>query len=227
MAFNRIIDREFDARNPRTQSRELVTGEVSLGSAVGIVILASIGFLLVAALLGRHCLYLAPFVLAYLFFYSYSKRFTRYSHFVLGGALALAPGGAWWVLRPQLELTPILLMLAVAFWVAGFDVIYSCQDEHFDRTEGLYSLPAAVGAERALLLARFFHLLSFLILIAAGSVLELGMSYFIGLLPIGLLFIYQHSLVSAADLSRVNRAFFTVNGWVSVYYLLLVASPLL
>lgn len=222
MAFNRLIDLKFDRLNPRTMGRELATGAVSIKEVVRLLIFSSGIFLIGAALLGNHCFQLAPFVLSFLLFYSYSKRFTRYSHLILGVALALAPGGAWWVVRPQIETAPLLLMAAVALWVAGFDVIYSCQDEQFDRRVGLYSLPAALGAKGALIAAALFHLSSFLMFLGVGLILQLSAVYFLGLIPIGLSFIYQHSLVSAKDLSQVNRAFFTVNGWISVYFFFLV-----
>lgn len=222
MAFNRVIDLRFDKENPRTHLRELVVGEVSRAGAIFLVFLSSVLFLLFSAAIGTHCLVLAPFVLAYLFFYSYSKRFTEFSHLILGGALALAPGGAWWVLRPQLELTPLILMAAVIFWVGGFDIIYSTQDEEFDRSKGLHSIPAKIGIKRALLVAKIFHAIALLLLFSLSYVLNLSAAYSWGLMPILGMFLYQHSLVSPQDLSRVNRAFFTVNGWVSVYFFLLV-----
>jgi len=222
MAFNRLVDLRFDRLNKRTEQRELVTGKVRPGAAWAMVFASAVIFFIAAWALGDHCLALAPFVLLYLLFYSYSKRFTSFSHLVLGGALALAPGGAWWVLRPEVELAPLLLMAAVAFWVAGFDIIYSTQDEKFDTEQGLHSIPQAHGTPRALKLARIAHLLALWFLVLAGARLNLPPLYFLGLVPIAVMFIYQHMLVKPDDLSRVNRAFFTVNGWVSVYYILLV-----
>ena len=223
MGFNRLMDIKFDSANPRTANRELVTGEVSKVSALGLVLFSSFGFLLCAFFIGKHCAVLAPFVLLFLFFYTFTKRFTSYSHLVLGVALGLAPGGAWWILRPQVEAIPLLLMAAVSLWVAGFDIMYACQDAEFDRLKKLFSIPAALGLERALVVARIFHFISFALLSAVGLTAKLGLGYLVGLLPVGLMFIYQHRLVRGGDLTRLNRAFFTVNGWVAFYYLSLVA----
>jgi len=222
MAFNRIADLKFDRENPRTSARELVSGVVKKNEAYLLVIGASLLFFASSALLGRHCLVLAPAVLALLFGYSFTKRFTNFSHLVLGVALALAPGGAWWVLRPVVEIEPLALMAGVLFWVAGFDIIYASQDAEFDRKGGLYSIPSWLGVGRGLQLARIFHLISGACFLLFGVLCGFGSGYFWGLLPVGLAFLYQHSLVRESDLSRVKRAFFTVNGWVSVYYLALV-----
>lgn len=222
MAFNRYLDSPLDAENPRTATREIPSGEVSRAAALAITIGSSIVFLLGAGLLGLHCLVLAPFVLTILLGYSYAKRYTPYSHFVLGLALALAPGGAWWVLRPAVEALPLLLMLGVTLWVGGFDILYSCQDIEFDREHNLRSVPQTYGLTRALQFARWSHWFAFLCFLALAAFAELGSSYVFGVLVIGVLLVWQHRLVTAWDLSRINRAFFTFNGIISVFYFLVV-----
>lgn len=222
MAFNRLVDQEFDALNPRTKARELPAGILPRRSAWILVVAALLLFFVCVALLGIHCLRLAPAVMLVLLGYSFTKRFTSSSHLVLGLALALAPGGAWWVIRPQIETIPLLLMGAVLFWVAGFDTLYSCQDESFDREHRLKSIPARVGIRNALLIARLFHSVAFLLFIGVGLAAKLSNLYFLGLIPVGGLLFYQHWLLSPTDLSRINRAFFTTNGFVSGFYLVLV-----
>lgn len=222
MGFNRVVDLKYDRENPRTERRELVTGSVTKFSAVLLVAASSSAFILFSFLIGSHCGVLSPLVLIFLFFYSLTKRFTSYSHLVLGAALGMAPGGAWWILRPQVEIVPLMLMAAVTFWVGGFDIIYACQDLDFDRASNLHSVPAKLGIPKALRLSRAFHLAALVLLTGVGLKLGLGLIYLIGMLPIGAMFIYQHYLVRNQDLSLLNRAFFTVNGYVAVYYLLLV-----
>lgn len=226
MTFNRIIDAHIDALNPRTKSREIPSGQVSIRSAIMLTICCSMGFLIVSGLLGAHCLKLAPLVLLTLFAYSYTKRFTACSHLFLGLALALAPGAAWWVVRPSIEPTPLLIMFGVAFWVAGFDILYSCQDESFDVAHGLHSIPALLGTHKALLSARVCHLVSAICFLLVGWTADLGPMYYLGMIAIGILFVIQHSLISAEDLSRINKAFFTVNGIISLFYLLIVAGSI-
>ena len=223
MGFNRLVDLEFDKANPRTANRELVTGEVSKFSVSLLVLVSGSGFIFCSYLIGPHCAILAPWVLVFLFFYSLTKRFTAISHLVLGIALGLAPGGAWWILRPQVEAVPLILIAAVSFWVAGFDTIYACQDLDFDRSNKLHSIPAMLGIRSALRVAKFFHALSIVLLMLVGVKLDFGATYFLGMLPIAMMFNHQHLLVREDDLSKLNRAFFTVNGWVALYYLLLVA----
>jgi len=222
MAFNRLADADFDTINPRTSMREIPAGLVSRREAAALVLVSSSVFFLCAYTLGFHCFILSPFVLFVLCGYSYVKRYSPSVHFFLGLALALAPGGAWWVLRPELGATPIALMLAVLFWVAGFDIIYSCQDVAFDRSHGLQSMAARLGVESALALSRILHALAWFLFVLFGVLAQLAPAYFYGMLFFGLLLVYEHRLVSAFDLSRVNRAFFTVNGVISVFYFLLV-----
>lgn len=222
MAFNRLVDANIDTLNPRTKDRELPTKALSQKAVVLLVLGSSLGFLLVSALLGRHCLKLAPFVLLLLLGYSYTKRFTKYSHLVLGLALAAAPGGAWWVIRPHVELTPLLLMGSVMFWVGGFDILYSSQDVAFDRAHNIFSIPAKCGTDTALTIAKLFHGMAFIGFLLVGMSARLGRWYFLGMLFLGTLLIGQHRLLSPLDLRRVNSVFFTFNGLVSLGYFLLV-----
>lgn len=218
MGFNRLADQAIDASNPRTASRELPRGALRR-SEVWLFVLASAGLLvLAAAQLNPLCLALSPVALALVFGYSYTKRFTALSHLVLGLALAVAPVGAWLAIRGRFALEPFVLGLAVLLWVAGFDTIYACPDVDFDRREGLHSLPARLGVARALLLARLFHVGSVLLLLALYAVTPLHPVYLAGVVGVAALLVYEHSLVRADDLSRVNVAFFTLNGWISVGY---------
>lgn len=223
MGFNRLIDADLDARNPRTKEREIPAGKVSAGEAKRVVAAASAIFLVSSFLLGAHCAVLAPFVLGVLFYYSYTKRRGAYAHLVLGLALACAPGGAWWVFRPAVELTPVLLMTAVLFWVAGFDILYSSQDVESDRNNGVHSIPSALGIEYSMLIARWFHALCVIAFIGVGLSADLGSWYYAGVLVIALSLTLEHRLVSPFDLSKINHAFFTLNGVVSLVYLVFVA----
>jgi len=222
MAFNRLIDARIDAENPRTSTRHIPSGLVSRPSTLLLVIVSSVLFLLCSALLGKHCLVLAPFVLLILLGYSLTKRFTSASHFVLGLALALAPGGAWWVLQPEVTATPLLLMFGVLTWVAGFDILYSLQDMEFDRKRGLFSIPASIGVRLSLGLSTALHVVAFALFLAVGVTAELGATYYLGVSGIGVLLVGQHFLISEQDLSRINHAFFTANGCISLVYLLVV-----
>ena len=226
MAFNRVVDARIDLANPRTKDREIPSGKVQPGAAWLLVVCSSIVFLTGAYLLGPHCFWLAPFVLAVLLGYSYMKRISPAAHLVLGLALALAPGGAWWVLRPEIALLPILLMLSVLFWVSGFDIIYSCQDVISDRENGIFSIPAKLGVDSSLQLSELFHFVCLFGFLAVGAVAGLGVIYFAGVILFGALLTYEHSLVSPGDLSKVNQAFFTVNGLISVLYLVAVAASI-
>ncbi|APG28482.1 4-hydroxybenzoate octaprenyltransferase [Syntrophotalea acetylenivorans] len=216
MAFNRLIDARIDAANPRTANRHLPAGRVTSLEAV---LLAGGGFallLLAAWQLNPLCLFLAPVAIGLLLFYSYCKRFTSLSHMVLGVCLAAAPVGAWVALRGSLEWSPAILGLAVLCWVAGFDIFYALQDEEFDRSRGLHSIPARLGAQRAIILARLLHGLMVLLLLFLAFIASLGGLYLGGVLLVAGLLGYEHRLVRADDLSRLNTAFFTMNGYVSV-----------
>jgi 4-hydroxybenzoate polyprenyltransferase len=225
MGFNRLADHELDARNPRTAARELPRGILTRGEVWAFVVLSAGLLVLAAAMLNPLCLALSPVALAIVFGYSYTKRFTSLSHLFLGLALAIAPVGAWLAVRGQFAPTPLVLALAVLAWVAGFDIIYACQDVDFDRGEGLHSLPARLGIGRSLLLARTLHATAVACLAVVYRLAPLHPLYLAGVGLVAVLLVYEHSLVRADDLSRVDAAFFTVNGWISAgYFLFTVAA---
>jgi len=226
MAFNRVIDAEIDARNPRTKTRHLPAGLLSPGFTWGFVVAASLLLFFAAFELNPLCLRLAPLALAIVFFYSYTKRFTTFSHLVLGLSLGIAPAAAWIAVRGSLDPRILLLTAAVMFWTAGFDVIYSCQDYDFDREEGLWSVPRVLGIAAALRLARLLHLLMVGSLLALVYTLHVGALAVAGVAAIVALLIYEHSLVKPDDLSLVNAAFFTMNGYVSVLFFLFWAADI-
>jgi 4-hydroxybenzoate polyprenyltransferase len=225
MAFNRIADREYDARNPRTKVRAIPSGALSVGFAWGFTIVCAGIFFVAAAMLNRLTLFLAPVALASLILYSYTKRWTLLSHLVLGWCLAIAPTGAWIAVRGAIDSpTPLLLSLLVMLWTAGFDVLYACQDFEFDRRAGLRSIPARVGVARALWVARGLHAGAFAALVGLYFLTHLGVPAVAGVAATGALLIYQHTLVRADDLSRLNAAFFTTNAFVSVILLVTFGS---
>lgn len=219
MGFNRLADQAIDARNPRTAGRELPQGLLSRREVWLFVALSALALVGAAAMLNPLCLVLSPVALLVVLGYSYTKRFTSLSHLVLGLALSIAPVGAWLAVRGGFAPAPIVLALAVLAWVAGFDTIYSCQDLDFDRREGLRSLPALLGTRRALGVARLLHVAAVILLAALYRLVPLHPVYLAGVAAVAALLVYEHSLVSADDLSRVDAAFFTVNGWISVGYL--------
>lgn len=217
MAFNRIADREIDARNPRTRSRALPSGTLSVGFVWAFTLISAALFFTAAAMLNRLTLVLAPVALASVLLYSYTKRWTMLSHLVLGWCLAIAPAGAWIAVRGALDSpVPFLLSLVVMLWTAGFDVLYACQDYDFDRRSGLHSIPRHLGVARALWISRLFHAQAFATLVALYLVTHLGALALLGVVATGALLVYQHTLVRANDLSRLNAAFFTTNAFVSV-----------
>lgn len=218
MGFNRLADQDLDARNPRTAGRELPRGAISRAEVWVFVVASAATLVAAAAMLNPLCLALSPLALLVVFGYSYTKRFTALSHVFLGLALALAPVGAWLAIRGRFEAPPVVLGLAVLFWVAGFDTIYACQDEAFDRAEGLHSLPARLGTRRALVVARLFHVIAVALLAAVSALVPLHPVYLAGVAVVAALLFYEHSLVHADDLSRIDAAFFTVNGWISLGY---------
>ena len=227
MAFNRIADREIDGRNPRTAARAIPSGLLSASFVWVFTIVAALVFLLAAAMLNRLTLLLAPIALGSVLLYSLTKRFTQFSHIVLGWCLAIAPTGAWIAVRGQLgSPVPLLLSLIVLLWTAGFDILYACQDYEFDRKEGLHSIPATIGIPRALWVSRGLHAGAFLALIALYIVSGLGVFALTGVLATGALLVYQHRLVRSDDLSRLNAAFFTTNAFVSVILLITFGSAL-
>jgi 4-hydroxybenzoate polyprenyltransferase len=217
MGFNRLVDQALDARNPRTAMRELPRGIVSRVEAWLFVLVSAAGLVLAAAMLNRLCLALSPLALAIVLGYSYTKRFTAASHLVLGLSLAVAPVGAWLAIRGRFESAPVVLALAVLFWVAGFDTLYACQDVDFDRREGLRSLPASLGVPGALALARSMHVVTVLLLLVLFRLLPLHPLYLAGVVAVAAILAWEHSLVSPQDLGQVMRAF-NLNGWVSLGY---------
>jgi 4-hydroxybenzoate polyprenyltransferase len=227
MAFNRLADARIDAANPRTATRAIPAGELSPRFVAIFVAVCCMIFVLGAWRLNRLTLYLSPVALAVVLLYSYSKRFTRFSHVVLGFALGIAPAAAWIAVRGSLDVRILLLTAAVTFWVGGFDVIYACQDIDFDRQNALNSIPQVYGISRALLVARTLHLLMLVLLAALVPVFGLGKMAAVGVVAVGLLLAWEHSLVSAKDLSRLNAAFFTMNGVIAVVYFAFIAADLL
>lgn len=226
MAFNRVADAEIDARNPRTSMRAIPAGTLSKSFTWGFIVFWSLVLLVAAWMLNPLCLQLAPVALAVVFGYSYTKRFTALSHLVLGFALGIAPAAAWIAIRGTLDPPILLLTAAVMCWTAGFDIIYSCQDVDFDRRSGLRSVPQSLGIARALLVARLLHIVMVGLLLSLWRTLGLGWLGLGGIAVVAALLVYEHSLVRANDLTRVNAAFFAVNGYVSVLFFVFWAADL-
>ena len=227
MAFNRLIDEGIDARNPRTRTRHLPAGVLSRGFTWSFVGLCAAVFVLAAGALNPLCFRLAPAALAIIFFYSFTKRFTSFSHLVLGFSLGVAPAAAWIAIRGSLDPRILWLTAAVTFWTGGFDVIYACQDYEFDSVEGLFSLPRRLGIAGALRVARLFHVLMVACLLALVYSLGLGALSVAGVAAVTGLLIYEHSLVKPDDLSRVDAAFFSMNGYVSMLFFVFWAADVL
>src|SRR6266852_1547543 len=218
MSFNRLADASIDAANPRTRTRALPTGALTEDFVRNFVILSSSAFILAAWELNRLAFLLSPVALAILLLYSYTKRWTRWSHLALGFALGVAPAAAWIAVRGSLDPRILLLTAAVTFWVAGFDVLYACQDLEFDQQAGLHSIPRYLGISRSLWVARTFHVIMLLLLVGLLLVFALGKLAIAGSVGVALLLAYEHSLVSSNDLSKLNAAFFTMNGVISVVF---------
>ena len=219
MAFNRYIDRDIDTINPRTSEiREIPSKKIKPSSALKFVILNSILFIVTTFLINQLCFLLSPIALIIILGYSYTKRFTFLCHFVLGIGLSLSPIGAYLAVTETFDILPIYFSMIVLFWVAGFDIIYSLQDENFDTENHLNSIPVYLGKKNALLLSRFLHFISFLILVFIGTKYNFGMYYLIGGAIFSFLLIYQHTLVKHDDLKKVNIAFFTTNGIASIAF---------
>jgi 4-hydroxybenzoate polyprenyltransferase len=217
MAFNRIADRNYDAINPRTSGRAIPAGLLSVGFVWAFTLVSAALFFVAAAMLNRLTLILAPVALASVLLYSFTKRWTLLSHLLLGWCLSIAPTGAWIAVRGALDSpVPLLLSLVVLLWTAGFDVLYACQDYDFDVKAGLHSIPKRFGIARSLLIARLFHAAAFSALVALYLTTHLGVFPLVGVIATALLLIYQHRLVRADDLSRLNAAFFTTNAFVSL-----------
>ncbi|HUK64356.1 MAG TPA: UbiA-like polyprenyltransferase [Dongiaceae bacterium] len=223
MGFNRLADAAYDARNPRTAMRELPQGRMSRAEAVAFVAVASALFVFCASRLNAVCFALSPVALAIVFWYSMAKRFTSYTQFFLGLAMAVAPVGGWLAVGGRGGWEPWLLGLAIGTWVGGFDVLYACQDLDVDRREGLRSIPVRFGIVRALRISRGMHVITIACLVALGVVVPLGVIYFAGVAGVIGLLIWEQSLVRADDLSQVKRAF-DLNGWVGILYLLTTAA---
>ena len=227
MAFNRLADTEIDAANPRTAMRALPKGELSRGFVLSFTILASGVFLFAAAMLNRLTLELAPVALIVVLAYSYMKRITRWSHLVLGLALGIAPSAAWIAVRGSLDPRALLLTAIVILWVGGFDVLYACQDFEHDRKAGLNSVPQAFGLAGAFWIARAMHLGMAVLLFVLLHVFGLGMIAMVGMVLVLVLLAYEHSIISPNDLRRMNAAFFTLNGVISVVFFVSVAADIL
>jgi len=227
MAFNRLADASIDAANPRTSARALPAGQLTPAFVATFVLISSLVFTVAAAELNRLALWLSPVALAVLLLYSYTKRFTRWLHLVLGFALGIAPSAAWIAVRGSLDPRILLLTAAVTFWVAGFDVLYACQDFDFDRSSGLHSIPRYLGISRALWVARAFHIIMLLLLVAVLVAFGMGKLAIAGVALVAVLLAYEHSLVSGGDLRKLNAAFFTMNGVISVVFFVFVAGDLL
>jgi 4-hydroxybenzoate polyprenyltransferase len=218
MAFNRVLDADIDAQNPRTKMRHLPAGLLSRGFAWGFIVFWSLVFAFAAGRLNPLCLLLAPVALGIVMFYSFTKRFTSMSHIVLGFALGIAPAGAWIAIRGSLDPRILWLTAAVTLWTAGFDIIYSCQDFEFDQEAGLFSLPRRLGIAGALWASRALHVGMLLSLLALGLSFGLGTIAWVGVAAVAALLAWEHRLVRAGDLSRIDAAFFTMNGYVSVIF---------
>jgi 4-hydroxybenzoate polyprenyltransferase len=227
MAFNRLADASIDAANPRTRSRALPAGTLTPASVATFVIISCGVFVLAAWELNRLAFVLSPIALGIVLLYSYTKRFTRWSHLVLGFALGIAPSAAWIGVRGSFDPRILLLTAAVTFWVGGFDVLYACQDYDFDRQENLHSIPRYFGIEKSLWIARLFHVVMLLLLLSFVLEFGLGKLAIAGVVAVALLLAYEHSLVSPRDLSKLNAAFFTMNGVISVVFFLFIAGDLL
>jgi len=226
MAFNRYLDRSFDAKNPRTAIREIPSGVISANRALDFTIVSCLLFLVTCFFINKLCFYLAPVALLVVLGYSYTKRFTPFCHLILGLGLSLAPIGAYLAVTGHFDLLPILFSFTVLFWVSGFDIIYALQDEEFDKTNKLYSIPAWLGKAKALRASELLHLISAICVLVAGWLGNFGWLYWIGsAIFIGML-IYQHSIVKPNDLKRVNIAFMTANGIASVVFAIFVIADM-
>lgn len=227
MAFNRVADASIDAANPRTQTRALPAGTLSPTFVTSFVVASCAIFILAASQLNHLALELSPVALAVVLLYSYTKRFTRWSHLVLGFSLGIAPAAAWIAVRGSLDSRILLLTAAVTFWVGGFDVLYACQDYEFDRESGLHSIPRHIGIRGALAVARAFHVFMLILLVALVAAFGLGKVAIAGIVIVAVLLAYEHTLVSPRDLSKLNAAFFTMNGVISVVFFAFIAADLL
>ncbi|MCC7430873.1 UbiA family prenyltransferase [bacterium] len=226
MGFNRLADKKFDAKNPRTANREIPSGKLSSLETIIFLVLNALVFGFGAEMLSRLCLILSPLVLAILCFYSLTKRFTWLAHIFLGFAISLSPTATWIAIVGEIEFLPILISATILFWIAGFDIIYACQDFAFDKANKLYSIPAKFGIKNALVISRVFHFLTFAFLVSVGYVANLSYVYFSGSLVIGGILFYEQSLVKFDDLSKINKAFMDLNAVISVLFFVSVLADL-
>lgn len=227
MGFNRIVDLRYDTLNPRTANRALPRGILEVWEVSAFTVILAMVFVFAAWNLNPLAFALSPVALAVTLGYSYTKRFTTLSHLILGLALGIAPSAAWIAVTGKLELAPVILSVAVMFWTAGFDIIYALQDIKFDREQGLFSLPAIFGPSKGLMVSRLFHLMTPLMLVLFGIILQLGTIYYLGVVVVALLLVYEQALVRPDDYSKVNAAFFTVNGVVSIGYFVFTAADMI
>lgn len=226
MGFNRVADKKFDALNPRTKNREIPAGVIGSGAATAFVIVNAVLFITAAGFINRLTLYLSPVALIVILGYSLTKRFTSLSHFILGLGLSLAPIGAYISVTGEFRLLPLIYSFIVITWVGGFDIIYALQDDEFDRSNKLYSIPSATGRRNAIIISSIVHFISFLLVIAAGIAGNMGMLFWTGAALFSILLFYQHTLVKPDDLSRVNLAFGTTNGIASILFALFTIADL-
>lgn len=226
MAFNRYLDKNFDAKNPRTAIREIPAGIISANHALIFVIFNCAAFIIFTWFINKVCFFLSPVALFIILFYSYTKRFTALCHLVLGLGLSLAPIGAYLAVTGKFDVLPVLFSFAVLFWVSGFDIIYALQDIDFDLSQNLYSIPSVLGRQKALRVSEAFHFFSALLIIAAGMIAGFGWLYWTGVTVFAGMLIYQHSIVKPDDLRRVNLAFMTANGIASVVFAVFVIADL-
>lgn len=223
MGLNRIVDRRIDAENPRTQGREIPTGRIRISETVFFVLIALVAFILSAYMLNPLCFRLVWVAICFIALYSFTKRFTWMSHFVLGATISAAPMGAWIAVTGSLDVRSLLLGFAVVFWLAGFDILYAFQDIDFDRRYGLHSVPVRFGIGRSLWISRVCHLLTWILLVLAGIYFRMALPFYIGIAITAILLLYEHSLVKPHDLSKLNKAFFDMNGYISITVFLFTA----
>jgi 4-hydroxybenzoate polyprenyltransferase len=226
MAFNRYLDRSFDAKNPRTAIREIPAGVIKANSALLFTVVCSLLFMICSLLINKLCFFLSPVALLVVLGYSYTKRFTALCHLVLGLGLSLAPIGAYLAVAGRFDWLPVLFSFTVLFWVSGFDIIYALQDEEFDKSQKLHSIPTALGKKKALRVSEILHLLAAFLVITIGLLGQFGISYWIGVSVFAGMLIYQHSIVKPDDLRKVNIAFMTANGIASVVFAVFVIGDI-
>lgn len=216
MGLNRVIDAEIDKKNPRTASREIPSGKISKGESIVYIIISFLIYEFATLMLNKLCFYLSPIPLIIFITYSYTKRFTSLCHIVLGVALGLAPIGAWVAVAGNINTGIVIMGIGVLFWVSGFDIIYALQDIEFDKQEKLFSIPAFIGVKKSLILARCFHIISFILFLLTALLLNLGKLYLLGIFLSGIFMFFQHRVISENDLTRVNIAFFNLNAYISL-----------